>query len=92
MAKTLALITGTGTVTINGEVVSTAGVIAVRPLTVYSVSMIGGPGAGSAILHDTADATGTAPAVRLRTAAWGDQNRARFDGAQFSNGLRVEVI
>lgn len=59
MAKTLAFITGTGTVFLNGTVENSDGVIATRPATVYSFVLVGGGGSGTARLYNSSNSTGT---------------------------------
>ena len=58
MPRTLASITGTGTVSTDGVVQSTEGFIAEGPMcSVYSFTLVSGGGSATARLHNAANAT-----------------------------------
>ena len=65
----VARITGTGTVTINGgAVVGTDGLVAGRNTRIHAVVVTGTGGAGTAIVHATTSGTGTGTVIVAVTA------------------------
>lgn len=86
--KSVARITGTGTVSVAGAVIATNGLIRGNFVLVHEVTVTGTGGAGTSILHDTASGTGTGTIAVLITNGTLPASYD-FDGAQTQNGLRV---
>lgn len=86
--KSVARITGTGTVSIAGTVVATDGLIRSNYVLLHEVTVSGTGGAGTTHLHDTDSGTGTGTIAVLVTAGTLPAPYP-FGGAQTSHGLRV---
>jgi hypothetical protein len=90
MPKTIALVTGTGTVTKNGTVEVTTGIVVGRGAYLHSITAIPNASTGGLRVHDTNSATGTGTVASFEFNATSESPQyLDGNGVAMINGIRV---